>query len=96
MIDTWVMSCRVLKRGLEYLMFAHMLETARAWGCSVMLGEYLPSQKNGMVSGLLPELGFCLLESSGETCEGGMRYTYDLKKEFSVAYYIQEEAWNGK
>lgn len=96
MIDTWVMSCRVLKRGLEYLMFTHMLETARAWGCSVMLGEYLPSQRNGMVSGLLPELGFCLLESSGEACEGGVRYAYDLKKEFSAAYYIQEEAWNGK
>ena len=57
-IDTWVMSCRVLKRGLENLAFNTICEIATKWGCDWVVGEYLPTKKNRMVNNLLAEMGF--------------------------------------
>jgi FkbH-like protein len=56
-IDTWLMSCRVLKRGVEYLVFDAVYETAKEWGCGRIVGEYLPTKKNGMVKDFYPGLG---------------------------------------
>lgn len=89
LIDTWVMSCRVLKRGLEYLMFCHILKTAREWGCTVLRGEFIPTEKNGMVGTLLPELGF---ERDLDYRErDAVRYRYDLRLEFRKECFIEEE-----
>lgn len=68
-IDTWLMSCRVLKRGMEAFMLAAMAEAARAAGATRLVGEYLPTAKNGLVAELLPGLGF--------VAEGG-RWALDL------------------
>jgi len=57
-IDTWVMSCRVLKRGVESLTFLTILEVAKSWNCNQIVGEYIPSKKNLMVKELYTELGF--------------------------------------
>lgn len=57
-IDLWLMSCRVLKRGMEYAMFDALVDEARAAGCVSLRGEYIPSAKNGMVKDLYRELGF--------------------------------------
>jgi FkbH-like protein len=69
-IDTWLMSCRVLKRGVEHCVFEQMLVHARAQGAKRLLGEYRPSGKNGMVAQLFPELGFTKLseDEAGVTC----------------------------
>jgi FkbH-like protein len=57
-IDTWVMSCRVLKRGVENVVFNTICNTARKWNCDWVVGEYIPTKKNQMVNRLYPELGF--------------------------------------
>lgn len=57
-IDTWVMSCRVLKRDVEHAVFNAALDISKNWGCLSILGEYIPTEKNDMVSKLLPSLGF--------------------------------------
>jgi FkbH-like protein len=57
-IDTWLMSCRVLGRGVEEATLALVAEQARALGATSLVGEYLPSAKNGMVSGHYEKLGF--------------------------------------
>ena len=57
-IDTWVMSCRVLKRGLEKVALNSICEIARKWSCRWIVGEYLPSKKNRMVSTLFQEHEF--------------------------------------
>jgi FkbH-like protein len=58
MIDTWVMSCRVLGRTMEEFICADMLETARKLGCTTLSGRYVPSPKNQLVAGLYQRLGF--------------------------------------
>lgn len=72
-IDTWVMSCRVLKRDVEKLVMNQIIKTAIQWGCVSIIGEYIPTKKNAMVKDLFGKLGFQLLEE-GE--EGG-KYIYD-------------------
>ena len=57
-IDTWVMSCRVLKRGVEQVAFNTICDYAKEWGCKRVVGEYIPTKKNHIVSNLLPDLGF--------------------------------------
>jgi FkbH-like protein len=57
-IDTWLMSCRVLKRQVEEEVLNQIVAMARAASCSRVRGVYLPTAKNGMVRELYPSLGF--------------------------------------
>ncbi len=63
-VDTWFMSCRVLKRGMEDFTLNTMVEAARQKGFKRIIGEYLPTPKNKMVEGHYPGLGFEKLEGS--------------------------------
>ena len=57
-IDTWIMSCRVLKRGMEEFTVNQMVKRAREAGIERLIGEYLPTSKNAMVKELYPQMGF--------------------------------------
>lgn len=63
-VDTWFMSCRVLKRGMEQFTLNTMVEWARRAGYKKIIGEYLPTPKNQMVSDHYTSLGFTPLEDS--------------------------------
>jgi FkbH-like protein len=58
LIDTWLMSCRVLKRGVERLLLNRLVSEGRARGTSRIRGEYIPSAKNGLVRDHYAALGF--------------------------------------
>ena len=57
-VDTWFMSCRVLKRGMENFTLNTMVEKARKAGYRRIVGEYIPTAKNKMVEQHYPSLGF--------------------------------------
>jgi FkbH-like protein len=57
-IDTWIMSCRVLKRGMEEFIVNQMAKQARQAGVHRLVGEYIPTAKNKMVKDLYPQMGF--------------------------------------
>ena len=57
-VDTWLMSCRVLKRGMENFTLNQMVRAARAKGYRYIIGEYLPTLKNSMVKDHYRNLGF--------------------------------------
>ena len=63
-VDTWFMSCRVLKRGMENFTLNTLVEYARANGFKRIVGEYLPTAKNKMVESHYPGLGFAPLEGT--------------------------------
>src|ERR1700744_2008509 len=48
-IDSWIMSCRVLKRGMENFTMNTIVEIALEGGFDRVVGEYLPTKKNGIV-----------------------------------------------
>jgi len=86
-IDSWVMSCRVIGRGFEDLMFNTMVETARAAGARKLRGVYRPTAKNSLVKDLLPNLGFEPL--SDQTTDTEKTYILDLTKIKPKAHFIQ-------
>ncbi len=57
-IDTWFMSCRVLKRGMEAFTLHTLVAAARAHGYAQLVGEYIPTAKNAMVAEHYSGLGF--------------------------------------
>ncbi|MDR1288729.1 MAG: HAD-IIIC family phosphatase [Treponema sp.] len=72
-IDTWLMSCRVLKRGMEQFTLNTIAAWAREAGFKRLIGEYIPTAKNKMVESHYPGLGFEPLP-----CEGRILYTLDV------------------
>jgi FkbH-like protein len=62
-IDTWIMSCRVLKRGMEQFTLNCMVDLASQRGFKTLTGEYIPTPKNGIVREHYASLGF---EKSGQ------------------------------
>ena len=83
-IDTWCMSCRVLKRGVEDMAFNFVAKTAREMGTDILAGEYIPSAKNAMVKDLLKGFGFTRLENKDRQL-----YTYELDKVPDKKTYIK-------
>jgi len=65
-VDTWVMSCRVLGRKVEELTVSLLCEKARAVGCTRVVGQYRPSSKNSMVADLFPRMGFSDAGAEGD------------------------------
>ena len=61
-VDTWFMSCRVLKRGMENFTLNTMVDAARAKGYKRIIGEYIPTPKNKMVENHYTGLGFVKIE----------------------------------
>jgi FkbH-like protein len=59
-IDTWIMSCRVLKRGIEAMVLSAIVEHASSHGFMKIIGEYIPTHKNSMVQYHYRDLGFTL------------------------------------
>ncbi|MEO8888174.1 MAG: HAD-IIIC family phosphatase [Jatrophihabitantaceae bacterium] len=57
-IDTFLMSCRVLSRGVETALLARLAAEAGAGGASALVGRYLPTPKNPMVADLYTRHGF--------------------------------------
>ena len=62
-VDTWFMSCRVLKRGMENFTLNTMAEFAKRNGYKRIIGEYIPTPKNKMVEQHYLHLGFKEMES---------------------------------
>lgn len=57
-VDTWLMSCRVLKRGMEEFIINQMIKNAGEHGFKTVLGEYIKTPKNAMVADIYERLGF--------------------------------------
>ncbi len=71
-IDTWLMSCRVLGRQVEEATLNLVVEAAARLGAKRLIGEYLPTAKNGMVKEHYRKLGF--IPAEAET-DGSTRWT---------------------
>ena len=84
-VDTWFMSCRVLKRGMENFTLNTMVERAKAAGYKKIIGEYLPTLKNKMVEGHYSSLGFKKLKGLSTA-----QYVLDVEHYQPRENYIKE------
>jgi FkbH-like protein len=74
-IDTWLMSCRVLGRQVEPTTLNLIAKQAAGLGARRLIGEYIPTKKNGMVKDHYARLGFAVMEADPA---GGSRNILDL------------------
>ncbi|MEG1368207.1 MAG: HAD-IIIC family phosphatase [Hydrogenoanaerobacterium sp.] len=81
-INTWLMSCRVLKRGMEEFIVNKIIEKAKANGYYKIIGEYIKTPKNAMVEHLYDKMGF-------EPIGAGL-YKIDTSQYVPMETYIAE------
>jgi FkbH-like protein len=67
MIDTWLMSCRVLGRQVEQATLNLLVDEAQRRGYRAVIGEFRPTEKNGLVRDHYAKLGF---EEDGSNDDG--------------------------
>ena len=65
----WLMSCRVLKRGMEDAMMDCLVQDACARGVKTIMGYYYPTAKNAMVKDFYGRMGFAQIaaDENGNT-----------------------------
>jgi len=62
LIDTWLMSCRVLGRKVEHMVLREIMRHAAAAGIHKLSGIYLPTDRNKLVVDHYSRLGFTKVE----------------------------------
>ena len=85
-IDTWVMSCRVFGRQLEFEVMNIAVEAACRCRAQALRADYIPTKKNGVISELYPSLGFVRV-SDGVPADGASRWF------LSLAEYLRRRTW---
>ena len=76
-IDLWIMSCRVLKRNMEFAMMDKFVEKAKEKNIKTIYGYYYPTLKNKMVKDFYDLQGFELVN---EDESGNKTYKLEVKK----------------
>jgi FkbH-like protein len=76
-IDTWVMSCRVFGRELEFEAMSIAVEAAIKRGVRAFRASYIPTKKNGVISDLYPSLGFTRDDGQARA-EGAIQWRLNL------------------
>lgn len=74
-IELWLMSCRVLKRDMEYAMLDTLAAEAKKQGLVTLRGHYYPTAKNAMVKNLYGDFGF---EKISEDSEGNALWELNI------------------
>jgi FkbH-like protein len=57
-LDTFLLSCRILGRGVETAFLRVVADRLQAVGGDSLRGEYIPTDRNGLVATFLPDHGF--------------------------------------
>lgn len=81
-ISEWLMSCRVLKRGMEEFIINNLMAVAKENGYTHVVGEYIQTAKNAMVADIYERMGFRRDEN---------RFTADTADFIPNKTYIKEE-----
>ena len=89
-IDSWVMSCRVFGRQLENEAMNIAVEAARGRGIRVLRAEYIPTERNGVVSGLFKGLGFAAVP--GTEPSGASRWILNTAEYLTPPTFITRRA----
>ena len=76
-IELWIMSCRVLKRDMEYAMMDELVQKSRAAGVKTIRGYYYPTAKNKMVQNFYELQGFTKVK---EDTEGNSEWEYQIEE----------------
>ena len=86
-IRLWLMSCRVLKRDMEFAMMDTLVEKCKEQGIDSIYGYYYPTAKNAMVREFYSLQGFVKTE---EDEQGNTTWKYEIPAEYSYKNEVIE------
>ncbi|MCR4807593.1 MAG: HAD-IIIC family phosphatase [Lachnospiraceae bacterium] len=78
-MDLWIMSCRVLKRDMEFAMMDELVNKAKKAGIKTIRGHYYPTAKNKMVRDFYKLMGFTLIS---EDEEGNREWEFTVSDDY--------------
>jgi FkbH-like protein len=90
-IDSLLLSCRVIGRGIETALLAEIAGRARRTGAEKLVGEYIPSRKNGLCATFYPDHGFVPVALPADAPAGSLRYEFDLRRTLNAPAWITLE-----
>ena len=77
-IDSLLLSCRVIGRGIETAMLAHLAQNAIRAGATRLVGEFIPTKKNAPCADFYLDHGFVEDTPSKNAQTGSVLYRLDL------------------
>lgn len=90
-IDLWLMSCRVLKRDMEFAMLDKLVSIARSINISCIWGYYLKTPKNNMVHDLYEKFGFDLINKDEKENSSWKLYVENYENKNNVIQVLEED-----
>ena len=91
LIDTWLMSCRVLGRQVEAAALEVIAEEAGRRGISSLIGEYRPTDRNGLVSRHYEKLGFAPAANDGAEPGVSEFWRFEIRTNAPPQHFIRVE-----
>jgi FkbH-like protein len=79
LIDTWLMSCRVLGRQVEAAALEVLAKEAASRGAQSLIGEYRPTPRNGLVSDHYAKLGFAPTAAPSDQSDSASFWRFDIQ-----------------
>jgi FkbH-like protein len=92
LIDSWLMSCRVLGRQVEEAVLDMLADAAIAAGYRALVGEYRPTERNGMVAEHYPRLGFVQHSAPVDAASEATFWRYPLTSIRTSRHFIEVSA----
>ncbi|WP_417778484.1 HAD-IIIC family phosphatase [Stutzerimonas xanthomarina] len=89
LIDSWLMSCRVLGRQVEDAVLEVLTNAATAAGYRALIGEYRPTERNGMVAEHYPRLGFVQHPALADRPSDATFWRYELNSPRTSRHFIE-------
>lgn len=86
-IDSFLMSCRVIGRGIEQAILWHLIENAKTAGVAVLRAEFIPTKKNVVAKDFYKNNGFALVEETAEK----QVWKYNVSREYPRPEHIETE-----
>ncbi len=88
-IDTFLLSCRILGKNVEFALMKNIMEKAKIAGMKSIKGMFIPTKKNKPAENFFEDCGFVMTKTQDETRE----YTFDLSKEFKKEILVEVKEW---
>ena len=86
-IELWLMSCRVLKRDMEYAMMDALVAKAKSIGIKTIYGYYYPTVKNVMVKDFYAKQDF---SKEAEDEKGNSVWRFDIPEQYKKKQNVIE------
>ena len=90
-IDSLLLSCRVIGRGIESALLAELASRARRSGARRLVGEYIPTRKNVLCADFYTTHGFERTEPAAGAPAESVFYEFDLSRELAFPAWLTLE-----